>query len=123
MAADADGRLAAVVAYYPPVDLRAIVGPNERFPALDFSADAAAAISPILYVTADDPPIKLIHGDADTLVPLAASETLSAELSKIGVTFDLLIIEGGDHGFRNPEHRTQATNAMVAWFKQHLATE
>jgi dipeptidyl aminopeptidase/acylaminoacyl peptidase len=90
---------------------------------LDFSADAASAISPILFVTEDDPPTMLIHGDADTLVPLADSEILSAEFTKIGVTYDLLVIEGGDHGFRNPEHRTQATNAMVAWFKEHLAGE
>lgn len=123
VAADADGRVAAVVAYYPPVDLRNRVGPSERFPALDFSADAASAISPILFVTEDDPPTMLIHGDADTLVPLADSEILSAEFTKIGVTYDLLVIEGGDHGFRNPEHRTQATNAMVAWFKEHLAGE
>lgn len=31
--ADADARVAAVVAFYPPVDLRPLVGPNERFPA------------------------------------------------------------------------------------------
>ena len=57
---------------------------------------------------------------ADDLVPLADSEILTAELKKIGVTHELLIIKGGDHGFRTPEHRTQATNAMVAWFKKHL---
>ena len=33
----ANGRLAAVVAYYPLVDLRPRVDPNERFPALNLS--------------------------------------------------------------------------------------
>lgn len=117
---DADGRLAAIVAYYPPVDLRPRVGPSERFPALNFSADAAAAISPILFVTKDDPPTMLIHGDADTLVPLADSEILAKELSGKGVEYDLLVIAGGDHGFRTPSHRAEATRAMVAWFKAHL---
>ena len=112
--------VAAVVAYYPPVDLRQRVGPNERFPALDFGADRAAAISPILYVTADDPPTLLIHGDADELVPLADSEILTAAFEKSGVSHELLVIEGGDHGFRNPDHRAEATAAMVAWFKRHL---
>ena len=41
-------RVAAVVAYYPPVDLRPIVGPSERFPALDFPEDQAASISPMI---------------------------------------------------------------------------
>ena len=29
-------RVAAVVAYFPPVDLREWVGPSDRFPALEF---------------------------------------------------------------------------------------
>ncbi len=120
VSADAEASVAAVVAYFPPVDLRTRVGPSDRFPALDFPKDDAAAISPILFVTKNDPPILLIHGDVDDLVPLADSEILTAELKKIGVTHELLIIKGGDHGFRTPEHRTQATNAMVAWFKKHL---
>lgn len=119
--ADADASLAAVVAYYPPVDLRPITGPNDRFPALDFSQDQAAAISPILFVDKNDPPIKLIHGNADELVPLTTSTTIKTALDQQGVTNDLLVIEGGDHGFRNPEHRAKAGEAMVAWFKQHLA--
>ena len=64
-------RVAAVVAYYPPVDLRPIVGPSERFPALDFAEDQAASISPILFASSDDPPTLLIHGDADMLVNLS----------------------------------------------------
>ncbi|MGZ3432579.1 MAG: hypothetical protein ACXWN0_12955 [Isosphaeraceae bacterium] len=30
----------------------------------------ACQISPITFVTSDDPPTLIIHGDADTLVPL-----------------------------------------------------
>jgi acetyl esterase/lipase len=112
--ADTEASLAAVVAYFPPVDLRTRVGPSERFPALDFPEDEAAAISPILFVTKNDPPTLLIHGDADDLVPLRDSEILAAELKKIGVTHELLIIKGGDHGFRVPEDRAKATAAMVA---------
>ena len=115
-----DADVAAVVAYFPPVDLREFVGPSERYPALDFAEDQAAAISPILFVTADDPPTLLIHGDADEVVPLTHSEILTAALQETGVTHELLVIEGGDHGFRNPDHRAEATSAMVAWFKKHL---
>jgi len=114
------GELAAAVAYYPPVDLRTVAGPNDRFPALDFDVEAAGAISPILFVTENDPPILLIHGDADELVSISNSHSLTAKFAETGVTHDLLVIEGGGHGFRDPERRARATAAMVAWFKEHL---
>lgn len=119
--ADSSGRLAAVVAFYPPVDLRPLAGPNERFPALDFDPAAAGAISPLLFVSEDDPPTLLVHGNADELVPVANSERLQATLAATGVIHDLLIIDAGDHGFTDTEHRAAATRAMVAWFKRHLA--
>ena len=114
-------RVAAAVAYYPPVDIRPITGANERFPALDFPQEQAAAISPILFVTPDYPPTLLIHGDADTLVPISASEIMYAALQAESIESEFITIEGGDHGFRNQEHRARAQAAMVAWFAGHLA--
>jgi len=114
-------QVAAVVAYYPPVDLRMIVGRSlERFPALDFPKEQAASISPILFVTQNDPPTMLIHGDADKLVPKTNSRLMHRYLKKQGVSTDLLIIEGGDHGFRNPDHHAQASKARLEWFDKYL---
>lgn len=118
--ADDDARVAALVAFYPPIDIRPRVGPSDRFPALDFPKAQAAAISPILFVTPDDPPTKLIHGDADDLVPLRDSQVMAEALTGAGVVHELMVIEGGDHGFRNPEHRARAMAAMVDWFKRYL---
>ena len=115
-------RVAAVVAYYPPVDLRDWVGPSDRFPALDFQPDLAAGISPILHVTPDDPPTLLIHGDADRLVPVSHSHTMYAALQVAGVESELIIIPGGDHGFTRAEDRARATAAMVAWFDRLLGS-
>jgi len=117
---DDDARVAAVVAYYPPTDIRSIVGPSRRFPALDFDSALAASISPVLFATEDDPPIKLIHGTQDDLVPLQTSLNLQKALKSAGVVHDLLVIEGGDHGFRTPAHRAEAGAASLAWFKQYL---
>ena len=113
-------RVAAVVAYYPPVDLRAIVGPSERFPALDFAEEKAASISPILFASPDDPPTLLIHGDADMLVNVRNSEVMFEALQGEGVESELIIIPGGDHGFRLPADRERAQQAMVEWFDRHL---
>ncbi len=112
-------RVTAVVAYYPPVDLRAITGPNERFPALEFDRELAPSISPLLHVTPDDPPTLLIHGDADELVPLRSSQVIHQAFLDTGVTTELIILEGAAHGFRD-EYARRATDATVAWFENYL---
>lgn len=112
-------RVAAVVAYFPPVDLQGIAGPNERFPALDFDPAKAADISPVLFVTEDDPPTLLIHGDRDELVPISNSERIKAAFDEAKVTSKLIVIEGAAHGFRG-EDGERASSALVAWFNEHL---
>ena len=114
-----DNRVAAVVAYFPPVDLQGIAGPNDRFPALDFDPEKAAGISPLLFVSEDDPPTLLVHGDADQLVPLSNSEQIKAAFDEAEVTSKLIVIEGAAHGFRG-EDGQRAASALVAWFNEHL---
>jgi dipeptidyl aminopeptidase/acylaminoacyl peptidase len=111
--------MAAVVAYYPPVDLRAWRGPSQRFPALDFPEADSDRISPLLQVSADDPPTLLIHGTADTTVPISHSEWAYAAFQAAGVETDYIIMEGAGHGFRG-EQAEQATAARVKWFQDHL---
>ncbi len=113
-------RVAAVAAYYPPTDLRAMVGPNADFPALDFPSELAPRVSPLLYVSADDPPTLLVHGDEDDVVPLDHSVRLEAALSGVGAEVRLVRIRGAGHGFRDPAHRALASGQMQRWFERHL---
>jgi len=116
-------RVAAVVAYFPPTDLRGLVNDppndNKRFPALNFSPDKAVDYSPIAHVSPDDPPTLLIHGDKDDLVPLRHSTSLLEALQKHEIDSELIVIEGAGHGFEGDD-RDQATQAMVTWFEKHL---
>jgi len=67
--------------------------------------------SPITHVTKDDPPILILHGTKDPLVPYQQSVTFAEALRKAGVTVTLQKIENGEHGdFKNEEvnGRTQA---------------
>jgi len=111
--------VAAVVAYFPPVDLRPITGPSDRFPALNFPVEKAAAISPILHVDPQDPPTLLIHGDADDLVDISNSEIIFAEFQAHNVTADFITIPGAGHGFRGDDAR-KAAQARLEWFNKHL---
>ena len=60
--------------------------------------DKVARANPITYVTPDDPPFLIVHGDADLLVPHHQSEILEAALRKAGVRVRLVTIPGGPHG-------------------------
>ena len=111
--------VAAIVAYFPPVDLREITGPNDRFPALDFEQSKAAAISPILHADPSDPPTLLIHGDADTLVDISNSVDMQAEFEKQHITSEFITIPGAGHGFRGDD-ATQAAALRLDWFKRYL---
>ncbi len=105
--------VAAVVAYFPPVDMR------ELAPNLDPSD--AASISPILFASKEDPPTLLVHGTEDTMIPISNSESLFEALREQGVTSEIVVIEGAGHGFRpGGEADQRASKAMIAWFESHL---
>ena len=114
-----DNRIAAVVAYFPPTDLRSIVGPSIPFPALDFDPKLADSVSPLLHASEDDAPSLLIHGDKDKLVKLSHSENMKKAFDEKNVVNNLIVIEGAGHGFRG-DHEQQAIKAMVDWFEKHL---
>lgn len=113
-------RVAAVVAYFPPTDLRDIVGPSRRFPALEFDPALAESVSPFLHVTRDDAPTLLVHGDKDTLVKLKQSEQVHEAFQTAGVTSELIVLKNAEHGFKGDDN-VRATKALVAWFDKYLA--
>ena len=82
----------------------------------------AWAASPVNYVSADDPPTLLIHGDADRTVPFHQSELLEAALKQVNVPVKLIRIEGADHGpdFPGAKNPPDYKAEMVKWFDTYL---
>jgi acetyl esterase/lipase len=121
-------RVASVVAYFPPVDLRTMARgavqatPDQRFPALNFEKEKAADISPILFVTPDDPPTLLIHGDADTTVNISHSQRMFQALQENRIKSNFITLAGAGHGFRDADAQ-KAQSALVAWFEETLGTK
>jgi acetyl esterase/lipase len=113
-------KVAAVVAYFPPVDLTTVTGPNDRFPALDFDPALSQSVSPIFQVSADDVPSLMIHGDQDDLVPVRNSQRIVEAFKGVGVATELIVLAGAKHGFEG-EQAELASQAMVRWFQTHLA--
>jgi len=112
-------QVAAVVAYFPPTDLRTMIGPSGDFPALDFDAKKGDEVSPIVHVTADDAPTLLVHGTRDRMVPLRHSEQIRAKFDEGKVPCELVVIDGAGHGFRGDDAK-QATKVSLEWFDRYL---
>ncbi len=77
-------------------------------------------ISPVNHVSRDDPPIRIIHGDADTLVPIQQAESLIEKLKAAGVPADLVVKKGAGHGWVTlPLDMT----TIADWFDKYLTDE
>ena len=60
------------------------------------------AASPVDQVSPRDPPVFLVHGAADPLVPVSQSEELAAALTRAGVPNQLVVIPGAGHDLDFP---------------------
>ena len=79
--------------------------------------DRVARANPITYVSKDDSPILIIHGDQDKLVPYHQSVLLKDALEAAGVPVTFYKVEGGGHGwFRDPK----VPELTKAFLEKHL---
>lgn len=67
-------------------------------PVPDKPAEAKDA-SPQTFVSKDDPPFLILHGDKDALVPVDQSIQFDKALDAAGVNSTLLVVKGAGHGF------------------------
>lgn len=77
---------------------RQLLGYEPETPAAKMDAAAIRDVSPISFVSADDPPIMLVHGDRDDIVPLEHACRMHERLKAAGVTTKLVIVPGANHG-------------------------
>ena len=121
------GRVAAVVAYFPPTDLISWVdylsnnNPEilEQLPVLDIGEDQLREFSPINFVSADDAPILIIQGDKDPAIPVSQGESMHQALQEAGVESKFIIIPGAGHGFEG-EDSDRAEAERMNWFEENL---
>jgi len=124
----AEDAIKAVIAMYPPTDLVDLVPGDQRWSDLHPVAillgqplaaarEPAEEASPINHVSAYAPPVFLLHGDSDPVVPLSQSRKLASRLEGYGVPYRFDIREGDGHAFGlNYEMLLQADDFL----KQHL---
>jgi len=119
-AADADSddpvekyssRVACAVSFAGPTDwsllaqlehkhpaYRQLLGYLPGTPADEMKAEAKRDVSPISFVSKDDPPVMQVHGDKDNIVPIKHARDMNERLKSVGVISELVVIQGGSHG-------------------------
>jgi acetyl esterase/lipase len=102
----------AIVSFYGASDLQTILqqsteyGLSVRVPALQLFLggqptelpEVAKLASPVTHVDPTDPPLWLIHGDADPQMPIEQSRQLAELYRQTGLPVDFEVISGGRHG-------------------------
>lgn len=77
---------------------RQLIGYEPGTAADKLDGERVKDVSPITFVSKDDPPIMQVHGDKDVIVPIQHASRLHEKLEASGVTSELVVIAGGNHG-------------------------
>lgn len=118
----------AIVSFYGASDLQTILsqstpqGLTVRVPALklllgdtpDQQPALAKLASPVAHLDKHDPPLLLIHGDADPQMPPQQSQELAKAYQALGLPVTLIMLPGSLHG--GSEFYDEERNGIVAKF-------
>ncbi|MDR1981198.1 MAG: prolyl oligopeptidase family serine peptidase, partial [Tannerellaceae bacterium] len=79
--------------------------------------------SPLFNADKINTPLLLLHGNADTNVPVGESIQMFAALKLLGKTVEFIQVEGENHGIAGYNKRTGWQNSIFAWFAKWLRDE
>jgi len=85
--------------------------------------DVVRMASPVTYVRKDMPPYLFIHGTKDFNVPYEQSVLMCEAMKKAGAVCEVILVEGGGHGFGAWDHDEKMAGyktAMVSWLRKQL---
>ncbi len=80
----------------------------------------AKMLSPVTWVADDNPPVFLVHGDADMRVPYHQSVILADKLRETGVKNIFLTVPGGGHGRFPKDEHDKIRAQMLDFLKENV---
>jgi len=124
-------RVCGIISFFGASNLNSILAQSTEFglqmrvPALrlllggtpEEQPELATLASPVTHVKVGNPPVLLIHGDADPQMPPQQSEELVEVCKKAGVPVTLYILPGSKHG--GPEFYDAQRMELVLNFLKH----
>ncbi|MAR08907.1 MAG: hypothetical protein CL681_02895 [Blastopirellula sp.] len=99
---------------------RQLIGYEPKTPVENMAADRLRDVSPISFVSKDDPPVMQVHGSADQIVPVQHAESLHKRLQSAGVTAELVVIEGAKHNVAGASEKI--AERPTAFVRKYLAS-
>jgi acetyl esterase/lipase len=124
---DQSSRVQCVVDFFGPTDFLQIPGRQNDPKApeaqliggpVQENKEKAARANPITYVTRDDPPFLIVHGEEDRTVPIGQSQLLDEALKKANVQSTFIRVPGAGHG--GPGFQTKVNKQVAEFFEKHL---
>jgi len=118
-------KVAAIISKYAPSDF---VDKTDKFytykSLLNWMGDNMedpgfrASISPVTYINKNNPPVFIVHGNDDPIVPYEQSVKLHQKLDKAGVYNEFITVEGGKHGNFEKEKNAEINKATIVFLKK-----
>ena len=110
---DIDYHIRCVVSISTPLDFVDLSGYNDRdrmkieallagFLGFTYEENTSiyAAASPISYLKDDAPPVLLVHGEKDELIPIVQADTYYEKAKQAGMDITYIRVLNGDHGLQ-----------------------
>jgi len=79
--------------------------------------------SPVTYARKDAPPLLIVHGTADAVVPVAQSQALDEALTKVGAAHELVLVPEAPHTFDLQPKQRDLRPLVFAFFEENLKVE
>ena len=116
-------KVAAIIDKYGIADMDTFVNITKYKSAikwLDTKATDQAfikSLSPVTYINKKSPPIFIVHGDADPIVPYTQSIELHQKLVDAGIKTEFMTVPGGKHGGFEKDKMREMNVAIIAFLK------
>jgi acetyl esterase/lipase len=131
------GGISGVVAYYAPSDLSDLLSEESRSLFARFATvktlkgkpedqEDYEYYSPVQWVSKNMPPVLVVHGKHDRIVPFSSTAKLIAKFDEYGVLYKLLIHPSGDHCFEMKSKDLQTIRILrgtISWMKERSKKE
>jgi acetyl esterase/lipase len=117
---DQSNKVGCVIDFYGVCDVRTRRADRFAGATEEESKANAIAASPLTYFGKDTPPILIVHGDKDALVPVQMSRDCVALLKEKGITHEYVEIPGAPHSFHLQPKEMDLRPVVIAFLKKHL---
>ena len=120
----ADSSVTAIATFASPTDLSLFVKDNPEmkkyFRVLHLTEEQYTKFSPISYVSSEDPPTLIMHGNTDDIIPIKHGEMIFDALQEAGVASDYIEFDNTSH-IPTLEQSKRGVDEALKWFDKYLS--